>query len=45
MEGLEGRSVLVMGLGVSGRSAVHFCSERRARVTAADARPAQELSG
>ncbi|NRA06664.1 MAG: UDP-N-acetylmuramoyl-L-alanine--D-glutamate ligase [Myxococcales bacterium] len=45
MEGLEGRSVLVMGLGVSGRSAVHFCSERRARVTAADERPAQELSG
>ena len=45
MEALDGRSVLVMGLGASGRSAVHFCAERRARVTAADERPAQELSG
>ena len=42
-EGLAGRSVLVLGLGVSGQSAAAFCSERGARVTASDERPAETL--
>ncbi|MCS5635612.1 MAG: UDP-N-acetylmuramoyl-L-alanine--D-glutamate ligase [Myxococcota bacterium] len=33
---LEGMEVLVLGLGMSGRSAARFCAERGARVTAAD---------
>jgi UDP-N-acetylmuramoylalanine--D-glutamate ligase len=37
--------VLVLGLGVSGRSAANFCAARGARVTAADERSAQELTG
>jgi len=45
MEGLDGRSVLVLGLGVSGRSAAAFCAERGARVAAADARPREALDG
>ena len=44
MEGLAGRNVLVMGLGASGRSAARFCSERGARVTAADEGPAEALA-
>jgi UDP-N-acetylmuramoylalanine--D-glutamate ligase len=37
--------VLVLGLGVSGRSVANFCAARGARVVAADERSAQELSG
>ena len=36
MQGLEGKRVLVLGLGLSGRSAASFCSARGARVVAAD---------
>ena len=36
---LAGQDVLVLGLGMSGASAVRFCAERGARVTAADERP------
>jgi len=36
--------ILVLGLGMSGRSAAHFCAERGARVTAADERGAGTLS-
>jgi UDP-N-acetylmuramoylalanine--D-glutamate ligase len=42
---LEGSSVLVLGLGTSGRSAARFCAERGARVVAADERAADELRG
>ena len=35
-----GKSVLVLGLGVSGRSAARFCADRGARVTAVDERDA-----
>ena len=35
---LSGQSVLVMGLGVSGRSAANFCASRGAAVLAADER-------
>ena len=42
---LEGKSVLVLGLGVSGRSAADFCAARGARVVAADERPAAALAG
>jgi UDP-N-acetylmuramoylalanine--D-glutamate ligase len=35
---LADKSVLVLGLGVSGRSAARFCAERGARVTVADDR-------
>ena len=51
MTELSGRTVLVLGLGVSGRSAARFCAERGAAVLAADERePAalgdlSELSG
>ena len=45
MEELAGRRVLVLGLGASGLSAAHFCSERGAHVTAADERPGEALSG
>ena len=37
---LDGKSVLVLGLGVSGRSAASFCAARGARVVAADEREA-----
>ena len=37
--------VLVLGLGVSGRSAANFCAARGARVVAADERAADALSG
>jgi UDP-N-acetylmuramoylalanine--D-glutamate ligase len=39
-----GQSVLVLGLGLSGRSAAQFCSERGARVVAADERPIESLA-
>ena len=45
MQELAGRRVLVLGLGLSGRSAARFCAERGARVTASDERPASELEG
>src|SRR6202008_2459574 len=44
MEELAGRSVLVLGLGISGRSAAAFCAERGARVVAADERSADALA-
>ncbi len=40
---LANRRVLVLGLGVSGRSAARYCAERGARVVAADERSAREL--
>ena len=43
MEELAAKRVLVLGLGVSGRSAANFCAARGARVVAADERPADEL--
>jgi UDP-N-acetylmuramoylalanine--D-glutamate ligase len=45
MEELRNRRVLVLGLGISGRSAAAFCAARGARVVAADERPAAELEG
>jgi len=42
---LTGKTVLVLGLGISGASAARFCAERGARVVAADERPADALSG
>jgi UDP-N-acetylmuramoylalanine--D-glutamate ligase len=42
---LAGLDVLVLGLGISGRSAAVFCHERGARVTAADDRTAEALGG
>jgi len=38
---VSGQRVLVLGLGVSGRSAAAFCAARGARVVAADERPLQ----
>ena len=43
MDALAGRTVLVLGLGMSGRSAARFCAERGAAVTAADERAADAL--
>ncbi len=40
---LSHKSVLVLGLGLSGRSAATFCGERGANVTAADERPAHQI--
>ena len=40
---LSRQRVLVLGLGLSGRSAAAFCAARGARVVAADERPAQAL--
>jgi UDP-N-acetylmuramoylalanine--D-glutamate ligase len=45
MESLAGKRVLVLGLGVSGRSAAAWCAERGARVVAADERPDEALAG
>ena len=45
MEELVNRRVLVLGLGVSGRSAAAFCAARGARVTAADEREREKLAG
>lgn len=42
---LAQRRVLVLGLGVSGRSAARFCAQRGASVVAADERPRAELTG
>ncbi|HEB89090.1 MAG TPA: UDP-N-acetylmuramoyl-L-alanine--D-glutamate ligase [Deltaproteobacteria bacterium] len=41
----EGRSVLVLGLGVSGHSAARFCASRGARVVAADERARESIPG
>jgi UDP-N-acetylmuramoylalanine--D-glutamate ligase len=41
---LKGMEVLVLGLGMSGRSAARFCAERGARVTAADEGDASSLA-
>ena len=40
-----GQNVLVLGLGLSGRSAAQFCAERGARVIAADERPLESIDG
>ena len=40
----EGQNVLVLGLGLSGRSAARFCAERGARVVAVDERPVESIS-
>jgi UDP-N-acetylmuramoylalanine--D-glutamate ligase len=45
MLSLSGKSVLVLGLGVSGRSAANFCAARGARVVAADERAAGAIEG
>ncbi len=42
---LAAQRVLVLGLGISGRSAARFCAQRGARVVAADERPAAAISG
>jgi len=42
---LSGKNILVLGLGMSGRSAVNFCAARGAFVTAADEASADDLSG
>jgi UDP-N-acetylmuramoylalanine--D-glutamate ligase len=42
---LAGQRVLVLGLGVSGRSAARFCAQRGAQVLAADERPAAAIGG
>ena len=44
MTAYEGKRVLVVGLGESGRAAARFFAARGARVTAADVRPAAELA-
>ncbi len=44
MEELRNKRVLVLGLGISGRSAAAFCAERGARVTVADERRTQDLN-
>lgn len=41
----DGQSVLVLGLGVSGRSAARFLAERGARVVAADERERDAIAG
>ena len=41
---LEGQNVLVLGLGLSGRSAARFCAERGAHVVAADERPGDAIA-
>jgi UDP-N-acetylmuramoylalanine--D-glutamate ligase len=41
---LAGKDVLVLGLGVSGRSAAAFCADRGARVVACDERPRESLA-
>ena len=40
---LAGQDVLVLGLGLSGRSAARFCAERGARVVAVDERPLESI--
>jgi UDP-N-acetylmuramoylalanine--D-glutamate ligase len=41
---LDGQKVLVLGLGLSGRSAARFCAERGARVVAADERSGDAIA-
>ncbi|MBW2400597.1 MAG: UDP-N-acetylmuramoyl-L-alanine--D-glutamate ligase [Deltaproteobacteria bacterium] len=43
MVDLAGKNVLVLGLGISGRSAANFCARRGARVIAADEREEAEI--
>jgi UDP-N-acetylmuramoylalanine--D-glutamate ligase len=45
MEALADKRVLVLGLGVSGRSAANFCAARGARVVAADEREQEAIEG
>jgi len=45
MEDLERRRVLVLGLGMTGRSAANFCARRGAHVVAADEREAALIEG
>jgi len=45
MEALAGQRILVLGLGITGRSAANFCARRGARVVAADERPADQSAG
>jgi len=45
MEELAGQKILVLGLGVSGRSAANFCALRGAEVVAADEREPAALEG
>jgi UDP-N-acetylmuramoylalanine--D-glutamate ligase len=45
MNDLSGQRVLVLGLGISGRSAAAFCAARGAEVTAIDERPGSQLEG
>lgn len=45
MSAYEGKRVLVVGLGASGKAAVRFFHSRGARVTVADRRSAAELEG
>jgi UDP-N-acetylmuramoylalanine--D-glutamate ligase len=44
MHELAGKDVLVLGLGISGRSAANFCVRRGARVVAADEREEVEIA-
>ncbi len=41
---LQGKRVLIVGLGKSGVAAAHFLLERRARVTVSDAKPESQFS-
>ncbi len=43
MKELEGKKILVLGLGRSGRSAAAFCAQRGGIVTAADERPTEQI--
>ena len=45
MNGLSGQRVLIMGLGISGRSAASFCASQGAEVVAVDERPGSEIDG
>jgi UDP-N-acetylmuramoylalanine--D-glutamate ligase len=45
MEELKGKKVLVLGLGISGRSAANYCAGRGARVVAADERSDAAIEG
>jgi UDP-N-acetylmuramoylalanine--D-glutamate ligase len=45
MEDLAGKQILVLGLGISGRSAANFCALRGAEVVAADERESAAIEG
>jgi UDP-N-acetylmuramoylalanine--D-glutamate ligase len=45
MNDLSGKRVLVLGLGISGRSAASFCASQGAEVVAVDERPGSQLEG